>query len=109
MTNIGKENIIKRIQNSGLFNDFEGAEEYIISLIKRDIKYSSEKYITLREAIEKYGEDNLMYYIDNLDSIGTVKDNWIGCNSIATRAAFHYTFKNEVMSKANRGGYDVKK
>ena len=55
MTNIGKENIIKRIQNSGLFNDFEGAEEYIISLIKRDIKYSSEKYITLREAIEKYG------------------------------------------------------
>lgn len=22
MTNIGKENIIKRIQNSGLFNDF---------------------------------------------------------------------------------------
>ncbi len=99
MTNIGKENIIKRIQNSRLLNDFEGAEEYIISLINKDIEYSSERYITLREAIEKYGEDNLMYYIDNLDSIGTVIDNWIGCNSIATRAAFHYTFNTVVVTR----------
>ena len=99
MTNIGKENIIKRIQNSRLLNDFEGAEEYIISLINKDIEYSSERYITLREAIEKYGEDNLMYYIDNLDSIGTIRDNWIGCNSIATRAVFHYTFNTVVVTR----------
>lgn len=42
MTNMGKENIIRKIESSELLNNFEGAKEYIISLIRKDIEYSSD-------------------------------------------------------------------
>ena len=43
MTDIAKENIIRKIKGSTLFDDFDGAEDYLISLIREDMRKIEEK------------------------------------------------------------------
>lgn len=96
-----KQNILDIVRNSTLFDGIDGAKGYIVSLIAKDIEYNSSKYITLKNAIETYGDDNLLYHYDDPDAIGTVTDNWKGCTSIVMRAAFHYTFHTVYVTRDN--------
>lgn len=53
MTIIGKENAIRILEGSPLFDDFEEAKEYIISLIRKDIEADG-KSLLKRKKEENY-------------------------------------------------------